>query len=419
MLRVVHAADLHLDSPLSGLERYEGAPVERLRGATRRALINLIDFCLEEDVKLLLIAGDLYDGNWRDYSTGLFFVGQMARLREASVRVVWIRGNHDAASKLTKHLRLPENVQELPHRRAGSVVFEDWGIAVHGRGYPEPRVTEDLARDYPAPLPGVLNFGLLHTALDGRVGHEPYAPCSLRTLLDRGYDYWALGHVHAREVLHEDPWVVFPGNLQGRQLRESGSKGATLIDVDGARIARVDHVALDVVRWAALVLDVERAANSDDVLELVAREVARTAEAAEGRLVALRVVLKGVTPLHVDLSERRAELAEQVRAIAVDVGGVWLERLDIETLAPLDLVSLRGRDDALGQLATALDELRHDDAALSDLAALPAELRARLPLEVTHTLGLERPEFYRSLISGVEQLLLPRLVSGEEGDEVP
>ncbi|HEX9619515.1 MAG TPA: DNA repair exonuclease, partial [Polyangiaceae bacterium] len=288
-LRVLHAADLHLDSPLSGLDRYEGAPVERLRGATRRAFSNLVDFCVEEEVKLLLIAGDLYDGNWRDYSTGLFFVGEMARLREAGVRVVWIRGNHDAASKLTKHLRLPENVRELPYRSAGSVVFEDWGVAVHGRGYPEPHVTEDLVRDYPAPHSGLLNFGLLHTALDGRVGHEPYAPCSLRTLLDRGYDYWALGHVHTREVLHENPWVVFPGNLQGRQLRESGSKGATLISVDGASIARVEHVALDVVRWAFVAVDVAEAANPDDVLELVSRELARAAQEAEGRLVAARV----------------------------------------------------------------------------------------------------------------------------------
>lgn len=79
---IVHAADLHLDSPLVGLERYDGAPVAELRAATRRALENLVQLCLAEDAKLLLLAGDLYDGDWRDYSTGLFFAAQMARLRE-------------------------------------------------------------------------------------------------------------------------------------------------------------------------------------------------------------------------------------------------------------------------------------------------------------------------------------------------
>jgi len=79
--RFIHAADIHLDSPLRGLDRYDGAPVEEIRGATRRALENLVDVCLAERVAFLLIAGDIYDGDWKDYNTGLFFHRQMSRLR--------------------------------------------------------------------------------------------------------------------------------------------------------------------------------------------------------------------------------------------------------------------------------------------------------------------------------------------------
>src|SRR5690242_9452537 len=96
VMKFVHAADLHLDSPLRGLSRYEGAPVEAVRGATRRAFQNLIDLCLEEGAAFLLLAGDIYDGDWKDYGTGLFFLHQLARLRAADVEVVLIRGNHDA-----------------------------------------------------------------------------------------------------------------------------------------------------------------------------------------------------------------------------------------------------------------------------------------------------------------------------------
>ena len=144
-MKFVHAADLHLDSPLAGLSKYEGAPVEQIRGATRRALENLVKLCLSEQVELLLIAGDLYDGDWRDYSTGLFFAKQMAALRAGNVRVVWIRGNHDAASKLTAHLSLPDNVRELSHKKPESFVLEQLGVAVHGQGFDTREETSDLS----------------------------------------------------------------------------------------------------------------------------------------------------------------------------------------------------------------------------------------------------------------------------------
>src|SRR5690606_7643652 len=134
---------------MRGLERYEGAPVEQMRGATRRALQNLVELCLEEEAKLLLLAGDLFDGDWRDYSTGLFFSAQMSELRQAGVRVVMIRGNHDAQSQVKKHLTLPENVRELATRRPETALFEDLGIAVHGQGFAKRVVTDDIAATYP------------------------------------------------------------------------------------------------------------------------------------------------------------------------------------------------------------------------------------------------------------------------------
>src|SRR5918996_1910432 len=110
MFKFIHAADIHLDSPLRGLEQYDGAPVEQIRGATRQALANLVELALAERVAFVLLAGDLYDGEWKDYNTGLFFAAQMTRLREAGIRAFLIAGNHDAASQLTRYLRLPDNV---------------------------------------------------------------------------------------------------------------------------------------------------------------------------------------------------------------------------------------------------------------------------------------------------------------------
>jgi DNA repair protein SbcD/Mre11 len=150
-MKVLHAADLHLDSPMRGLVEYEGAPLHEVRRATRQALVQLIDVALEEEVNLLLLAGDLYDGDFRDYSTALFLVDQLARLSETNAQVAWIRGNHDAESRITRHLRLPSLAHELPTGEPGTVEFEKLGIAVHGQGYaPKP------CTSLPEGAPGVL-----------------------------------------------------------------------------------------------------------------------------------------------------------------------------------------------------------------------------------------------------------------------
>jgi exonuclease SbcD len=411
----VHAADLHLDSPLRGLERYEGAPVAEVRGATRRALENLVQLCLEENAKLLLLAGDLYDGEWRDYSTGLFFAAQMARLREVGSQVVWIRGNHDAQSKLTRHLLLGDHCVELGHKRPQSHVLPELNLAVHGQGFAAPAVTEDLSANYPEPLSGMLNIGLLHTALSGRPGHAPYAPTDVRALLARGYDYWALGHVHQREVVHAAPHVIFPGNLQGRHVRETGAKGATVVRVNDGSISSVEHRALDVVRFAQIQVEAQIADDLSDVVELTKAKLAQAVAAADGRLLAARLHVTGRCKAHNEIASdvERARAHLQNAANELQVGDVWVESVRLDTELPVDFAALARREDAFGQLLRALEARTRDpETALllsHDLAelerALPAELRAE-----AIDLDLRDPEQARELLHAVEQMLIPRLL---------
>lgn len=413
--RIVHAADLHLDSPLVGLMRYEGAPVAEVRGATRRALENLVQLCLEENARLLLLSGDLYDGDWRDYSTGLFFAAQMARLREVGTQVLWIRGNHDAQSKITRHLMLGEHCVELSSKQPETFVHEATSVAVHGQGFFSAQVTEDLSAGYPEPLRGMLNIGLLHTALSGRPGHAPYAPCDVRALSARGYDYWALGHVHQREVVADEPWIVFPGNLQGRHVRETGAKGASLIHVADGRIVKVEHRALDVVRFCQLRIDASQADGVLDVAQLVKSALREALQAAEGRLVAARVHIQGASRAHAELARDPERAKAQIQSSAGEIQGgeVWLEDVRFATEAALDKVALAARDDALGQLIRSLDSKDSDEDLLrlvSDelkelMRALPAELRdPELGLDLTD------PEQVRELLAAAKSQLLPRLL---------
>ena len=422
-MKIVHAADLHIDSPLRGLERYEGAPVERIRGATRRATENLVDLCLGEDASLLILAGDLFDGDWRDYATGLFFARQMSRLRHADIPVVTLRGNHDAASQVQKHLSLPDNVHELSTRKAQTIELEPLGVALHGQGFARRSVTNDLAAKYPRPIAGMLNIGVLHTCLTGREGHEPYAPCSLQTLIDKGYDYWALGHVHEREVVHRDPWVVFPGNLQGRHARETGPKGAMVITVQDGKVATVEPRFVDVVRWVRCIVDASEADNPHDIVESFREQIHVEVANAEGRTLAVRVRVEGASRAHAALHDAAARWHNEMRAVANDIAGegVWIERVKLATKPAVEAVDLTERDDAVGQVARALGDLAADESALAAMVDDLAELRRKLPPELTSGSGdalrVDTPGALGVLTDDVARVLLPRLLAGASGSE--
>lgn len=381
--KILHAADLHLDSPMVGLERYDGAPIDRLRGATREALRAMVDLALREKVSLVLIAGDVYDGNWRDFNTGLFFLQQMRRLAEAKIPVVAISGNHDAANDMTRQLDEDGVLHRLPADAPDSLVLDDLGVAVHGQSFASRAVEENLAAAYPEAKRGLLNIGLLHTSCEGREGHDTYAPCSLDDLRGKEYGYWALGHIHRREVVCEAPFVVFPGNLQGRHARETGAKGVSLLTVDAERVTRVEHVPLDVVRWHRRPVDVSDAGSLEAALDLVATEFDELLdEDTSNRLNAVRVDLVGATMAHAALRGQFERVEAEVRNEAMRRGGrLWVERVRLRTHPCVDRALIEAGEafrvasgclHELGDVESAgglLKRARNRLAAAPDLAA--------------------------------------------------
>jgi DNA repair exonuclease SbcCD nuclease subunit len=383
MLRFLHAADLHLDSPLHHLESYEGAPVAAIRGATRRALENLVDLAIQERVPFVLIAGDVYDGDWNDVSTGLFFVAQMSRLRQHNVRVFLISGNHDAANLMTGRLPYPDNVHVFPTDRPGSIRLDDLRVTIHGQGYADRAEQRNLAAGYPPATPGHLNVGLLHTALDGREGHAPYAPCTVAELAARGYDYWALGHIHQREAVHGEraPRIEFPGNIQGRHIREAGGKGCLLVRVESGGTLKTEFRPLDVLRWARLSVDCTGAAGRDVVLDRVSEAFAEALAASDGRPLAARVELTGSFIGHDALLAGLRQLTDEVRARALGCAGqqIWVERARVHTSRPEAAVDepVLG-EDARSELAAVVDKLRKDRIGLDALLNGDLEHLSRL-----------------------------------------
>jgi len=416
MVKFLHAADVHLDSPFAGLVAYDGAPVDLMRSATRRALENLVDLATSEDVSFVVIAGDLYDGDWRDYNTGLFFAAQMAKLREAGVKVFIATGNHDAASQITRSLRMPENVTVMPVDRPKTVILDDDGIAIHGQGFKSRSVQEDMAAGYPDPDPQFVNIGLLHTSADGRPGHDTYAPCSPVALAAKGYQYWALGHVHRREVVRRDPWIVFPGNTQGRNARETGPKGCTLVSIEDGAVLDVQPRELNVVRWDVCDIDVSDARTGHEAVERTASTLDDLTSGQPGFPLAVRVTLVGPSSIHSDLLADPERWANDIRAVATDVssGRVWVEKVRLQTRPTDDPPTLT--DSALGELQKTMTRLADSPELLAELATELSALAAQLPPELRASvdgLDLRSPKVIRRLSKDAASLGLCRLLGRE------
>ena len=416
--RFLHAADIHLDSALRGLDLYEGAPVEEIRGATRRAFDRLIALAIDERVDFVLIAGDLYDGDWKDYNTGLYFNKCMTRLKEAGIRVFLITGNHDAASQITRSLRLPDNVTQFSSREPQTEILDDLGVAIHAQGFARRAVTDDLSLAYPRAEPGFFNIGMLHTCLDGKPGHEPYAPCHVDGLRSKGYDYWALGHVHQREIVAKEPWIVFPGNIQGRHICETGAKGCTLVSVDEGRVVAVEPRELDVMRWAWCRLDASGCADVDEIHQRLAERLRRLLDEADGRPVAARLSIEGVSSAHAELHAARDHWEQEYRALASGLGGagIWLEKVVFATRAMLSIDDALARDDVLGGLLGAVQALKLDEASLQSLADALLPLRKKLPAELLMGEDAFDPtdrNVLKDSLEDIKALLLTRLLSRE------
>jgi DNA repair exonuclease SbcCD nuclease subunit len=371
--RFLHAADLHLDTPFSGLGRSAPEVARALRDASLRAWDDLVSTAIAQDVAFVVLAGDLYDGADRGLRAQLRVLAGLRRLSDAGIDVLVVYGNHDPLDGwgAIGPDAWPERVVVCGPGTITTHTVVRGGerlATLHGISYATARTTENLATRFPAATGGGLHVGVLHGTVGPQPDHAPYAPCTLDDLRRPGYDYWALGHIHRHEVLATDPWVVYSGSLQGRSPKpaETGAKGAVLVDVVDDRIAGVEPVALDRVRFVNAVVDLGGEVAPDGITDLAGlasrleRLASETAAAAEGRSLVLRARLRGRTPVHADLAHEgaSAELLADLRAGArVEEPFLWWESVIDETASAIDREALRERDDIRGALVRRVDAL--------------------------------------------------------------
>ncbi len=419
--KFIHAADVHLDSPLRGLSRYESAPAQAIRNACRRAFENLVELAIEEKVAFVLLAGDLYDGDWKDYSTGIFFSRQMGRLDRHGIAVFTVAGNHDAANNMTRALDSPANMKMMSSRKVETIKREDLGVVIHGRSFGTQHVEENLAAGFAPAQKGMFNIGLLHTSLDGREGHADYAPCSTDDLRSRGYQYWALGHIHTREFVSKAPWIVFPGCIQGRHIRETGAKGCLLVTVEDGNVSEVEEFPLHVLHWSRCLVDLTDVRKMRGVLERTRKAIENERKAADGRPIAMRIRFEGATAISDELAAYPERFEQQVKALGAEIAGedLWIERVENRTVGKMNLDATLSEESAFGRLLREILDIPENPDEIEGLEDVIADLRSKIPPETfgpDSVLNLDEPETAARLVQEAKQMLIGRLLTlGGEG----
>ncbi len=376
-LRILHTADLHLDSPLRSLAMRDETLAAHVRSASRQALETMVAYCIDEKISAFLIAGDLYDGQERSAKTAAYLAGQMQRLADAGVQVFYIKGNHDAENPIAGEIALPANVHVFDGR-GEAVQLGDHPVYIHGVSFRDRHAPESLLPKFRAPVPSSVNIAMMHTSLNGAERHDPYAPCSVADLAGAGFDYWALGHVHKRQIHGQDPWIVMPGMPQGRDIGEAGAKSATLLTIEGGKI-EVSELPTSVIEFRHCQCSLDGAETDEDVR--TALRTALRAEAGRGPAI-LRLRLFGKTALAWQIRQVADAWRAEIDSLAEGIGGLWVEKLGLD-VAPL---SEGGLDSAVGEV----------QQMMADIATEPGFMD-RMGKELEQTLALLPPDRRREM----------------------
>ena len=371
--KFIHAADLHLDSPFRGVTAQAPEIAAALQDATFRAFEGLIQLAIEQQVLFVLVAGDVYDGADRSIRAQLRFRDGLAQLAAHGIHAFVVHGNHDSLDGWSSALTWPDGVKAFGAQPETVVVQQD-GLpvaAVSGISYGRSRVTESLAQQLHPDAGELFQIALLHANCGGYAEHEPYAPCTLDELAAAGFDYWALGHVHEHAVLSQYPHVVYPGNTQGRHIRESGPRGACVVHVDQGKQVELSFHPLDSVRWMAPNVSISGVDSVDALQRTLEKAALGGRDAADGRAVVCRITLEGSGALYDELARDGAltGLRDALReTLAAEQPFVWVERLESRCRPEMDLARRQEQGDLLGTALKVAAELLDSDQLATQMA---------------------------------------------------
>jgi DNA repair protein SbcD/Mre11 len=364
----IHAADLHLDSPMVGLKHLPANILSRVRESTFAALERLIAAAIEKNVDFVILAGDLYDGEDRSLRAQSRFRNEMQKLLQKDIPVYVIHGNHDHLNGSWVHLDMPSNVHIFGSEVEMKAFHTKRGETIHlyGFSYLQRHILDKRIDEYRKQEPADFHIGILHGNEGGGTDHDNYAPFSIKDLYEKQFDYWALGHIHKRTILSDHPPIIYPGNLQGRNKKETGLKGCYYVTLSEFETTNTFIETSDVF-WEEVSVDASTAHSFQEILRLCQLTIERLRKPGIGTLLTLNL-----RNIQLDDIQDKRTLDTQLLELLMDDENdeesfVWIVELTVHDSLPLERNHLVNEADFYTELFATIDNYQNLDRAIAPL----------------------------------------------------
>ncbi|MCJ7447714.1 MAG: DNA repair exonuclease [Bacteroidales bacterium] len=418
-IKFIHTADLHLDTPFKGLSSWNADLSKKLKDATFKSFKNIIDLCINKKVDFLIISGDIFDSENKSLAAQLKFVTELKRLSDKGIATYFTCGNHDPLKSWLDTIKLPENVYRFDSSKVKFWTFkkEDKVIAdIHGISFNDKDIKENLAADFKlAPNPAPISIAVLHGTIGIPGPHENYAPFKLKDVVNKRFDYWAMGHIHKRQVVNSsNPAIIYPGNPQGRDFGESGEKGCYLVEISKGNDPGSEFIPTQLIRFEDLTIDITGVDQIELLQGKIKEAIERVENYDENANYILRITLRGRTGLHSSLNDQVQveELVQHYNEEHQDKQNfIWIDKIYVNTQPDIGIEKIKKGVGFSSEILKSFDVYLEDNKKLIELIKTIEEdfVNAQAKREIAEFTG----DIHKEMLEKAKMLLLDKLIKEE------
>jgi len=374
-VKFIHASDLHLDTPFKGLSNWNSQLASKLKEATFKSFKNIIDLCLQEKVDFLLISGDIFDSENKSLAAQLKFVHELKRLSEKGIPTYFICGNHDPLSSWLESLQMPKNVFRFNSTEVEKFTYQksDKPIAdIYGISFENKVVNKNLARNYQLNSnTSAISIAILHGTVGTPGPHENYAPFKVEDVTGKGFDYWALGHIHKRQIIQEkNPTIVYPGNPQGRDFGETGKKGCYIVEIAQNEKPKIKFASTQLISFEEIEIDLTEEDKIGKLPDRIEDAKTNIDNYEVNTSYILRITFKGRTSLHSQFNKQEEieQLLEHFNDGQLNQKSfTWIDGIGVKTQPDLDIEQIKKESGFTAEILKSFGKLESNPGKLDEV----------------------------------------------------